>query len=261
MQSVLLADRWTIPGGDIQDAFLAAGHALRDGISPYYLPGSPVPFFYAPPWAVLFAGLSFLPAPAVYAVIVAAEIAALRYMAGGWRRFCLLLWFPLLPFEIFGGAINLIIAASFVAAIRGQGWLATVGSLAKLSTVLAVDPRTWRRYLLPVVAALILTLPWLSLWGAWVQSLLTALTMPTIGPDIPVPFAVRLTMALGLVATRRPWAIALGAALATPAFHYVSVVLFIAPLTIAWPTASATRSVESERRQTPVAEPVLAIQA
>lgn len=133
IQAYLLRGKWTIPGGDITDVFLAAGHAIRDGISPYYLPGSPTPFFYGPPWAILLAGLSFIPPAAVYVLLVGAEVAALRYMAGSWRRFCYFLWFPVLPFELLGGQTNLILAASIVAAVRGHAWLVVAGGLAKLS--------------------------------------------------------------------------------------------------------------------------------
>jgi hypothetical protein len=250
IQAVLLAHKWTIPGGDIQNTYIAAGVAMREGISPYYLPGNPVPYFYAPPWAVLFAGLSYLPPVAAYVLVVAAEIAALRYMAGDWRRFCLLLWFPLLPFELLGGAINLILAASIVAAIRGYAWLATLGILAKLSPAIAVDRRQWRRYVVPVALAVLVTLPWFWLWEVWIGSLLTALTGPPLGPYFPIPFAVRLVLALALAATRRPWAMALGAAIATPAFYFVSLVLLIAPLTIAFPSRSVRRGATqpAERR-------------
>lgn len=259
IQAAMLAQKWTIPGGDIQNTDLAAGLAIRDGISPYYLPGSPTPYFYAPPWALAFALLSFIPPAAAYVVVVASDIAALRYMAGSWRRFCFLLWFPLLPFEILGGAINLIIAASIVAAIRGPAWLAVAGGLAKLSPVLAVDPRQWRRYLLPCAVALAITLPWLSLWSAWIQALLTALSGPALGPYVPIPFAVRLIVAVILVATRRPWALALGAAIATPAFYFGSVVLLIAPLTIAWSARPAVRPAvrSADRRDADVQVPAL----
>jgi hypothetical protein len=242
IQGMLLASTWTIPGGDIQNTYIAAGAAMRDGISPYYLPGNPVPFFYAPPWAVLFIALTFIPPAVAYLLVVVAELGALRYMAGDWRRFCFLLWFPLLPFEVFGGAINLIMAASIVAAIRGKAWLAVLGALAKLSPAFAIDPRQWRRYVLPVAVAVAITVPWFWLWGVWVNSLFTALSGPPLGPYFPVPFSIRLAAALVLISTRRPWAMALGAAIATPAFYFVSVVLLIAPLTVAWPRRSHVRS-------------------
>jgi hypothetical protein len=191
---------------------------------------------------VLFAALSYLPPVAAYVLVVCAEIAALRYMAGSWRRFCFLLWFPLLPFELLGGAINLILAASIVAAIRGDAWLATLGILAKLSPAFAVDPRQWRRYVVPVAIAVLVTVPWFWLWGVWIESLLRALNGPPLGPYFPIPFAVRLLMALALVATRRPWAMALGAAIATPAFYFVSLVLLIAPLVVAFPSPAVRRT-------------------
>jgi hypothetical protein len=247
IQAILLADKWTIPGGDIQDTYIGAGVAIRDGISPYYLPGNPVPYFYAPPWAVLFAALSYLPPVGAYVVVVTAEIAALRYMAGDWRRFCYLLWFPLLPFEVLGGAINLILAASIVAAIRGNAWLATLGILAKLSPAFAVDVRQWRRYVLPVAIAVAITVPWFWLWSVWIQSLLTALNGPPLGPYVPVPFGIRLVLAVALAATRRPAAMALAAAIATPAFYFVSIVLLIAPLVVAFPIGSRQRATWSVR--------------
>lgn len=232
LQAIVLADKWTIPGGDIRDVFLAAGQAVRDGISPYYLPDNPAPFFYAPPIAVIFAVISFIPPTVVYVLVVGAEVAALRYMAGNWRRFCYFLWFPVLPFELLGGAINLVVAAAIVAAVRGQAWLAVVGALTKISPILAADPRQWRRYVLPLLVAVVITLPWLWLWGAWANALFTALTGPPLGPLVPVSFALRLPIGLILIATRRPWSRALGAAIATPAFYYVSVVLLIAPVAV-----------------------------
>lgn len=232
MQASLLAWKWTIPGGDIRDVFLAAGYAVRDGISPYYLPGAASPFFYSPPWAVAFAVLSFLPPAVVWFLFVAAELAALRYMAVTRLRFCYLLWFPLLPFEVFGGAINLIVAAAIVAAVRGHAWLAVAGSLAKLSPLLAGDLGQWRRYVVPALFFVALTLPFLWLWPAWIGAMITALTSPPVGPVAPIPLGIRLPVALALIASRRPVARALGATIALPAFYYVSLVVLVAPLAV-----------------------------
>lgn len=232
VQTIALADRWSIPGGDISDVYLAAGHAVRDGISPYYIAGNSTPFFYAPPWAVLFAALSYLDPRMVYVLVVGFEVAALRYMAGSWMRFCYCLWFPFLPFELVGGAINLIVAAAIVAAVRDHAGLALAGALAKISPILAADPRRRRSYVLPALVALLVTVPWLWLWGAWADALMTALMRPPLGPVVPIPFALRLPIGLVLIATGRPWTRALGAAIATPAFYFVSVVLFLAPITI-----------------------------
>jgi hypothetical protein len=242
IQAIALNQRWSIPGGDISDVYLAAGHAIRDGISPYYLPGNPTPFFYAPPWAVFFAAISFLDPRVVYVLVVGAEVAALRYMAGSWRGFCYLLWFPFLPFELLGGAINLIVAAAIVAAVRGHAWLAIAGTLAKVTPILAADPRRWRRYVPPLLIALLVTVPWPWLWGAWLDALTAALTGPPLGPLVPVPFAVRLPVGLVLVATGRPWARALGAAIAIPAFYFISVVLLIAPISI-WAESNRRRAI------------------
>lgn len=102
----------------------------------------------------------------VWFLIVGNELAALRYMAVTRPPFCYLPWFPVRPFEIFVGAINLIIAAAIVAGVSGHAWLAIAGTLAKLSPLLATDPRLWRRYLVPMSVFLAITIPWLWLWPA-----------------------------------------------------------------------------------------------
>lgn len=232
LQAFMLAGKWTIPGGDIRDVFLASGMAVRDGISPYYLPGNPTPFFYAPPWAVGFAALSYLSPTVVYFLILAAQLASLRYMAVTRLRFCYLLWFPVMPFEILGGAINLIVAGSIVAAVRGHAWFVMVGTLAKLSPLMAADPRQWRRYVLPAVVLVLVTVPWFWLWPAWVGALLTAISGPPLGPLIPIPLAVRLPVAIALIAYGRPWMRALGATIALPAFYYGSIIMLVAPLAV-----------------------------
>jgi hypothetical protein len=136
-QTIVFADRWWIPGGDIRDIYIPAGEAVRAGVTPYVLVGNPIPFFYAPPIAVVFAALSFLPLPMVWALVVIAEFAALRYIARSWWLFGLLLAFPLMPFEIWGGTLNLIVAAAIVAAVRGDAWLVIAGSLMKIAPILA----------------------------------------------------------------------------------------------------------------------------
>ena len=92
-----------------------AGDALRAG-KVVYFPG----FLYGPPWAVAFAAVSWLgPAP-VHATILVLDVVALWTIAwGNWRRLGYILWFPLIPFEIAAGQLNLVIAAAIVAAQRG----------------------------------------------------------------------------------------------------------------------------------------------
>ena len=51
-----------------------------------------------------------------------------------------------------------------------------------------------------------------------------------VGPQVPVPFVVRLAVALPLLVARRPWAVALAATLALPAFYWESLVVLVAPL-------------------------------
>jgi hypothetical protein len=241
-QTIVFADRWWIPGGDIRDIYIPAGEAVRAGVTPYVLVGNPIPFFYAPPIAVVFAALSFLPLPMVWALVVIAEFAALRYIARSWWLFGLLLAFPLMPFEIWGGTLNLIVAAAIVAAVRGDAWLVIAGSLMKIAPILAADPREWRRYVLPGAAALAITVPWLWLWPAYIEHMLAAIQDTPRGPVIGIPFPVRLVVGLALIATRKPWARALGATLALPAFYWGSLVVLVAPVAVLLTSARARQA-------------------
>ena len=83
-------------------------------------------FFYAPPWAAAFALLSWAGPAVIHAVILVGDLLALRYMARGWVRAGILCWFLLVPWEMAAGQINLIMAASIVAAIRGTAWPAAI---------------------------------------------------------------------------------------------------------------------------------------
>jgi hypothetical protein len=230
--AVLLRDKWTVPGGDV-GIFLGAGADLWAGVNPYDIATNPTqPWLYGPPWVVVFAVVSLLGPVGGYLAVVAAEVASLRYMTGSWIRVAYLGWIPLLPFEVLGGGINLIVAASIVAAVRGDAWLALMGSFAKLSPMAAADPRAWRRYVVPLAVIVGVTLPWLWLWPAWVESLVAVLQGPPLGHPIPVPLWVRAPIAVALILTGRPWARALGAAVAIPAFYWVSLLVLIAPLSV-----------------------------
>jgi hypothetical protein len=230
--AVLLRDKWTVPGGDVA-IFLGAGADLWAGVNPYDIATNPTqPWLYGPPWVVVFAVVSLLGSVGGYLAVVAAEVASLRYMTGSWMRVAYLGWIPLLPFEVLGGGINLIVAASIVASVRGDAWLALMGSFAKLSPMAAADPRDWRRYVVPLAVIAGVTVPWLWLWPAWVESLVAVLQGPPLGHPIPVPLWVRAPVALALILTGRPWARALGAAIAIPAFYWISLLVLIAPLSV-----------------------------
>ncbi len=220
---------FTIPGGDVL-VYDRVGDDLRAGLDVYVRQVDPVTtFFYAPPWAVAFAAVSWLPTQTWGLAIVAIETAALRYLAGSWLRFG---WFCLWPFvawELPSGNINLLMAAAVVAAVRGEPRAAVVMALAKISPALAIRRQDWRKALTVLAIAGALTLPWLWLWPAYVGHLVAAMSGPLPGPQVPISFPVRLAMAAALLIVRRPWAVALAAVIATPALYFGSLVLLVAP--------------------------------
>jgi hypothetical protein len=219
---------FVFPGGDTRTFYAFAGDAFRSGADPYAINADGTAFFYAPPWAAAFAMLSWAGPAAIHLVIFAADLLALRYMARGWVRAGVLCWFLLVPWEMAAGQLNLIMAASIVAAVRGTAWPAAITALAKVSPALAVARRDWRPFAIALAACVVLTLPRLDLWPVWIERLLWGLGHP-LGPLVAIPFVVRLPVAIGLVAWGRPWSRALGAVLATPGFYWGSLVLLVAP--------------------------------
>lgn len=234
----------SFPGGDTH-IWDRVGDEIRSGISPYYLTDRPdlgIAFFYGPPWALAFAAVSWLPLVIVGAAITGLEVVSLRFVAGSWQRVGYCLWVPLIAFELPSGQFNLVIAATIAAAVRGEPRGAFVMAFQKLSPVLAIDPRQWRRIVPVAVVALAVTIPWLSLWTDWLRMLVTSAGMSFM-PVIPIPYSARIVAAgLLLLLVRRPIARGLAAVIAIPAFHWISLLLFLAllPGPRAHPGANAT---------------------
>ena len=219
--------QWPFPGGDVVDFYAPAGDALRLG-GHVYLPG----FLYGPPWAVAFGALSWLGPAAIQAVVLVLDIVALWVISGrNLRRLGLLLWFPLIPFEIAAGQLNLLIAAAIVAAQRGTAWPLAAMTLAKVWPVVALPLHSWRQFAVALVAFALISLPWLGLWPEWVSTLIGQSSHP-LGPLVPVPFIVRAPIALGLLALRRPWARALAAATVSPGLYWGQLVVLVAPISL-----------------------------
>lgn len=220
------------PGGDAA-VWDRAGDDVRAGRTPYELVrDNPTDsFWYAPPFAAVFAVTSLLPPVASWLLFVGLEVAALRYVAGSWRGVGIAGLFPLTAFELVSGNFNLVIAAGIVAAVRGHPALATLMSFAKLSPALAVSPRDWRPAVRAAAVAGLVSLPVWWLWVPWVQTMIAAYGQP-LGMQIPVPFPVRLALAGGLLLLWRPWSRALAAAIAIPAFYWASFVVLLAPVSL-----------------------------
>jgi hypothetical protein len=224
--------QWPFPGGDVVDYYARSGDALRNG-APVY--GGEPGFFYGPPWAVAFAALSWLGPAAIHAVVLALDVAALWIIGGrDWRRLGWILWFPLIPFDLAAGQLNLVIAAAIVLAQRGTTWPLAAMSLAKVWPILALPPRYWRGFLVAAAVFALASLPWLSLWPGWIETLLSRLPHP-LGPVVPVPFLVRAPIAVVLVALQRPWSRALGAMIASPDLYWGQLVVLVAPLSLLLP--------------------------
>jgi hypothetical protein len=227
---LIFSGRFVPGGGDVKDVYHAAGDALWNG-RPVYTYVYP-PYFYSPPWTVVLAALSRLPLVAEWTLINALNVAALRYVAGSWRRVGYMLWIIPIAWELALGNVNLLIAASIVAAVRdGNTFLPAALTFAKFSPVLAVDPRRWRRFALWIGLGFAITLPWCWLWPDWIAQMTRAWNEP-VGWLLPIPFAVRLPIALLLVATRTRLGRVSGAILAIPALYYLSTVTLVAPLAI-----------------------------
>ena len=75
------------------------GDMLRSGASPYGANyDRNLLFLYAPPWALIFAAVTWLPQPVQVGGLFALEILAWRVCAGSWRRVGYLGVFPVFGF-------------------------------------------------------------------------------------------------------------------------------------------------------------------
>ena len=219
--------QWPFPGGDVVDFYARAGDALRSG-GDVYLPG----FLYGPPWAVVFGAVSWVGPGAIQIGVLALDALALWVIAGGnLRRLGWLLWFPLIPFELAAGQLNLLIAAAIVAAQRGVAWPLAAMTLAKVWPIVALPVRDWRQFVVALAAFSLISLPWIGLWPEWVATLVAQSSHP-LGPLVPVPFLVRAPIAIALVALQRPWSRALAAAIANPGLYWGQLVVLVAPLSL-----------------------------
>lgn len=221
-----------IPGRD-ELIWDRVGDALWTGGPVYYnAPQLADSFVYAPPLAVVFGFVSWLPIEAQHILFFALKVASLRVIAGSWIGAGIACWFPLVAFDLGGGNFNLLVAAAIVAAVFGRPRLAIWAALAKLAPLLAIHPRDWRSATITLLIALAMTLPWLHLWPEWLSLVVADAGNPgVLGPQIPIPWGLRLAAAaVLLLVVRSRWSRALAATLAIPAFYWVSLVVLLAPV-------------------------------
>jgi hypothetical protein len=187
------------------------GDQMWAGTSPYGMGYDPnLVFLYTPPWALIFAGTSWLPYEVQVGGLLVLEVLAWRICAGSWRRVGYWGLFPIFGFELAVGQVNLLIAAAVALALRGDGRWAVLAAFAKLSPALAI--REVRRPLVVALACVLATLPVFWLWSEWVGQLAAATGIV----EAPVPYWVRLAVAGALLLTRRTWARGLAVIMAIP---------------------------------------------
>jgi hypothetical protein len=229
--------------------FWFAGRRLLEGSSVYASnPEAYLVFPYAPPWAVLLAPVSLLPLDVVCGLLLLAQVAALRNVAGSWLVVGLLCWLPVVPRALMTGNIDFLVGAAILAGIRGAGWPVALFSFAKIApavTLLGATRRQWIEAATTAALLVLLTVPWWHLWGEWLALIVT---IPPGTEDV-VPIFVRLPIALVLLAARRPWALAAAAGLLTPSFHVHTPVLLFPALRLWWearwrPVGAAASGVE-----------------
>ena len=112
---------------------------------------------------------------------------------------------------------------------------------------LVLPRRLWRPFVIAALAFGLIALPWPYLFPDWIEALLGNIEDPIAPCLSPVPFIVRLPIALVLIAIQCPWTGALGAMLASPNLYWGQLVVVIAPISL-WiqertsraPTVAAT---------------------
>lgn len=248
---LIVRDGGFVVGIDL-DAYLRAGDDFAAG-RPVYIGeiGNEDVFSYAPPWAVLFGALAWVPDLVMQAGMMVFSLLSIRYVVGSWLWSGLVFLYPVSIMVIQAGNIEFLIAAAIVLAARGHAGPLAFTGLAKISPFLAVPRAGWKEAALVVGVALAITLPWLHLWPEWIEYLLRQPT--SIYIHLGPPWYIRLPFALALLLVRRPWAPALAVVVAMPSLWLGTLVILIAAVRL-WldgrsPAASPAASSSEPGRQ------------
>ena len=214
-------------GSDL-GAYIHAGTAIREG-GPVYTTGIATgSFVYTPTWAVLFAPLSLLPGAILQASVMTLDVLVLRYVLGSWLAVGLIGLFPLTWYGLASGNVDILIAGAIVAAWKGSSVPLAVATFAKVSPVFALDVRRIREFTIACLVLVAITIPWFHLWFDYAEFLLVQPAFA--GTVLPIPWYVRLPIALLLLVPRRPWTSALAAVVAIPLWFLYTSLILIAPL-------------------------------
>jgi hypothetical protein len=235
------------PLHDTADFWLAGRHVLEGG--PVYRMNSSglLVFIYGPPWAILWAPISLLPLELVCALVLAAQVLALRYVAGSWVAAGLFCWLPVVSGELTTGNVDILMAAAILAGIRGRTWPVVLFAFAKIApafVLIRASRRGWKQAIATGFVFFAITLPWLELWPQWVALMLA---VPP-GIESVVPVLVRVPLALVLGGIPRPWALAAAAGLLTPSFHAHTWVVMIPAVRLLWDARLSRRSLPARTR-------------
>jgi hypothetical protein len=198
-------------------------------------------FRYAPPAALVAAPLSLIPFEIVALGWLAAQLAALWYIARGWAL--ALVVFPPVWLDIVYGNINIFLAAMVVAGLRHPAaWV--FGLLTKVTPgiglVWFIARREWNSVAtaLAVLAAVVgasLVLQGPQVWRSWFAVLDASRQMAIPFDALPVPLLPRVIAAAVLISWgaigSRPWVVPIGVVLAMPVLWVIS----FAPLIALWP--------------------------
>ncbi len=213
-----------------------------DPLNPYVAESEYGAFRYAPPIALLFAPLGFLPLDAAHAVWLALRLAALWYVARGWALTLVLL--PPVWVDMAYGNVYTLYGAMIVAGYRHPAWW-SFGVLTKVTPGVGLlwflVRREWRALgLVSLVTAFVilvsLAVQGAETWQAWL-TMLAARNELSPGSEIPIPLIPRLLAAIALVVwgarADRRWTVPVAVCIAMPSLWWSS--LSFAPLIALWP--------------------------
>ena len=200
-------------------------------------------FWYSPAAALLFLPLSWLPWPVLVTVFTAIGIAAVVLMTGR-RWWIFLIAFPPILLELINGNISILMALAIWLGMRWPGTWAFI-LLTKVTPGVGLlwfaARREWRRLAIAAGTTAVLVGVGFAfapgLWVDWVNTLLTAQTVPTPVP----PLWVRLPVAAGVAyfagRTDRAWLIPVAAFIALPVLRIQGTAVLTASFPLYWERA------------------------